>query len=321
MARKKIALIGGGQIGGVLAQLIALKQLGDVVLFDVVEGLPQGKSLDIVEASRVDGFDISLKGTNDYKDIEGADLVIVTAGLPRKPGMSRDDLLVTNAKIMNTVAENVKMYASNSIVIVVSNPLDAMVTLFKKVSGFPTNRVMGQAGVLDSSRFSTFIAWELGVSVKDVNAMVLGGHGDTMVPIVRYANVNGIPVMELLERKYNDKAKAQEVMAAMVKRTKMAGGEVVELLKTGSAFYSPASSSIAMAEAIIYDEKRILPTCAFLNGQFGVEGYYVGVPAVLGANGIERVVEFALDSEEKAALDNSVNAVKSLIADMERLGF
>lgn len=321
MARKKIALIGGGQIGGVLVQLIAQKQLGDVVLFDIVEDLPQGKTLDIVEASRVDLFDVNLRGTNDYKDIEGSDLVIITAGLPRKPGMSRDDLLVTNAKIMKTVAENVKQYAPNAIVIVISNPLDAMVTLFQKITGFPTNRVIGQAGVLDSSRFATFIAWELGVSVKDVNAMVLGGHGDTMVPIVRYANVNGIPVMELLERKYNDKNKAKEVMDAMVNRTKMAGGEVIKLLKTGSAFYSPASSAVAMSEAILYDEKRILPTCAFLNGEFGVKGYYVGVPAVLGANGAERIIEFKLDAEEQAALDNSVKAVKGLVEDMTRLGF
>jgi malate dehydrogenase len=321
MARKKIALIGGGQIGGVLTQLISLRQLADVVLFDIIEGLPQGKSLDIAEASRVDGFDVHVKGTNNYQDIEGSDIVIITAGLPRKPGMSRDDLLTVNAKIMKTVAENVKLYAPNSIVIVISNPLDAMVTLFQKDTGFPHNRVLGQAGILDSSRFSTFIAWELGISVKDVNAMVLGGHGDTMVPIVRYANVNGIPVIELLERKYNDTAKAKEVMAAMVKRTKMAGGEVVELLKTGSAFYSPASSALAMIEAIIRDEKRILPTCAYLDGEFGVKGYYVGVPAVLGANGVERIIEFSLDAEEQAALDNSVNAVKGLIADMERLGF
>lgn len=321
MARKKIALIGGGQIGGVLVQLIAQKQLGDVVLFDIVEDLPQGKTLDIVEASRVDLFDVNLRGTNNYKDIEGSDLVIITAGLPRKPGMSRDDLLVTNANIMKTVAENVKQYAPNAIVIVISNPLDAMVTLFQKISGFPTERVIGQAGVLDSSRFATFIAWELGVSVKDVNAMVLGGHGDTMVPIVRYANVNGLPVMELLERKYNDKAKAKEVMAAMVNRTKMAGGEVVKLLKTGSAFYSPASSAIAMTEAILYDEKRVLPTCAFLKGEFGVKGFYVGVPAVLGANGIERIIEFKLDAEEQAALDNSVSAVKELVEAMTKLGF
>ena len=219
MGRKKISLIGGGQIGGVLAQLIAQKELGDVVLFDIVPELPHGKILDIAEASNVDLFDIKMSGSNDYKDIVNSDLVIVTAGLPRKPGMSRDDLLVTNAKIIKTVAENVKLYAPDSIVIIISNPLDAMVTLFQKVSGFPHNRVLGQAGVLDSSRFATFIAWELGVSVKDVNALVLGGHGDTMVPLVRYANVNGLPVMELLERKYNNKEKAESVMEEMVNRT------------------------------------------------------------------------------------------------------
>jgi malate dehydrogenase len=320
MGRKKIAVIGGGQIGGVLAQLVALRQLGDVVLYDIVEDMPQGKTLDIAEAARVDGFDGSVKGTNSYKDIAGSDLVIITAGLPRKPGMSRDDLLVTNAKIMRQVAEGVRDNAPNAIVIIISNPLDAMVTLFKKVSGFPAKRVMGQAGVLDSSRFATFLAWELGVSVKDINAMVLGGHGDTMVPLVRYANVNGLPAMEMLERKYNDKNKAAEVMKAIVERTKMAGGEVVKLLKTGSAFYSPASSAITMAESIIYDEKRLLPVCALLEGEFGINGYYVGVPAVLGAEGVEKVVELTLDDQEKALLDNSVNAVKSLVADMDRLG-
>jgi malate dehydrogenase len=321
MSRKKIALIGGGQIGGVLAQLIALRQLGDVVLFDIVEDMPQGKILDIAEAARVDGFDIHMQGTNDYKSIKDSDVVIITAGLPRKPGMSRDDLLTTNAKIMKSVAENVKNNAPNAIVIIISNPLDAMVTLFKKVSGFSENRVMGQAGVLDSSRFATFIAWELGVSVKDVNAMVLGGHGDTMVPLTRYANVNGLPVLELLERKYKNASKANEVMNAMVERTKMAGGEVVKLLKTGSAFYSPASSAVAMAESILRDEKRVLPVCAYLKGEFGVEGYYVGVPAILGANGVEKVLEVSLIEEEQKALDHSVNAVKTLVEDMERLGF
>ena len=321
MARKKIALIGGGQIGGVLAQLIAKRQLGDVVMFDVVEDLPQGKTLDIAEASRVDGFDVSVTGTNNYADIKGSDLVIVTAGLPRKPGMSRDDLLSTNAKIMKSVAEGVKEFAPNSVVIIISNPLDAMVTLFKNVSGFPANRVMGQAGVLDSSRFATFIAWELGVSVKDVNAMVLGGHGDTMVPIVRHANVNGINVMEQLERKYKDKAKAKEVMDAMVQRTKMAGGEVVKLLKTGSAFYSPASSATAMAQSILLDEKRVLPTCAYLQGEFGVNGFYVGVPAVLGENGVEKILEFELSPDEKTAFQNSVDSVKKLIDDLKRLGY
>lgn len=320
MGRKKIALIGGGQIGGVLAQLVAMKRLGDVVMYDIVEDMPQGKILDIGEAARIDGFDANIKGTNDYKDIENSDLIIITAGLPRKPGMSRDDLLTTNAKIMNTVAENVKKYAPNAIVIIISNPLDAMVTLFKKVTGFDHHRVLGQAGVLDSSRFSTFISWELGVSVKDINTMVLGGHGDTMVPIVRYANVNGIPVMELLEKKYNDKAKAKEVMDAIVQRTKMAGGEVVKLLKTGSAFYSPAAAAVTMAEAILRDEKRVLPVCAYLEGEFGVKGYYVGVPAVLGANGVEKVVEFTLDEQEQGLLDNSVKAVTNLVADMDRLG-
>jgi malate dehydrogenase len=321
MGRKKIALIGGGQIGGVLASLIAQKQLGDVVMFDIVEDLPQGKSLDIAEASRVDGFDVNVTGTNNYKDISGADLVIITAGLPRKPGMSRDDLLTTNAKIMKSVADNVKEHAPNSIAIIISNPLDAMVTLFQKVTGFPHNRVIGQAGVLDSSRFATFIAWELGVSVKDVNAMVLGGHGDTMVPLIRYSNVNGIPAMEMLERKYKDTNKANEVMKAMVERTKMAGGEVVKLLKTGSAFYSPAASAVSMAQSILLDEKRLLPVCAYLNGEYNVKGYYVGVPAILGSDGIVRVVELSLNAEEQAALDNSVKAVKNLIEDMKRLGF
>ncbi len=321
MSRKKIALIGGGQIGGVLAQLIAQRQLGDVVMFDIVEDLPQGKTLDIAEASRIDGYDAKVEGTNEYKDIAGSDLVIITAGLPRKPGMSRDDLLTTNSKIMKSVAEAVKANAPDAVVIIISNPLDAMVTLFKKVTGFPHHRVLGQAGILDSSRFSSFIAWELGVSVKDINTMVLGGHGDTMVPIIRYANVNGIPVMELLERKYGDAAKAKEVMDAMVTRTKKAGGEVVALLKTGSAFYSPAAAAVTMAEAIIYDEKRLLPVSAYLQGEFGIDGYYVGVPAVLGASGVEKVVEFALDEEEQSALDNSINAVKTLVGDMERLGF
>lgn len=313
MARKKIALIGGGQIGGVLAQLCALRELGDVVLFDIVEGLPQGKCLDIAEASPVDGFDVCLKGTNSYEDIAGADVVIVTAGLPRKPGMSRDDLIEVNSKIMTSVAEGIKQYAPNSFVIVISNPLDAMVTLCQKITGFPYNRVIGQAGVLDSARFATFIAWELGVSVKDVTAMTLGGHGDDMVPLVRYASVNGIPVMELLERKYGSKEKAKEVMDAMVNRTRLAGGEVVALLKTGSAFYSPASSAIAMAESILKDQKRVLPTCAYLQGEFGVNGYYVGVPCVLGEKGIERIIEFSLDAEEQAMMDKSVAAVKNLV--------
>jgi malate dehydrogenase len=317
MARKKIALIGGGQIGGVLAQLCALRELGDVVMFDIVEGLPQGKMLDISEVGSVDRFDACLKGTNSYEDIKGADVVIVTAGLPRKPGMSRDDLIEVNSKIMTSVAEGIRDNAPNAFVIVISNPLDAMVTLCQRITGFPYNRVIGQAGVLDSARFITFIAWELGVSVKDVNAMTLGGHGDDMVPLVRYASVNGIPVMELLERKYKDKAKAKEVMEAMVKRTRGAGGEVVALLKTGSAFYSPASSAIAMAESILKDQKRVLPTCCFLQGEFGVNGFYVGVPAVLGADGVEQILEFSLNEEEQAMLDKSVAAVKDLVSTLK----
>jgi malate dehydrogenase len=317
MARPKIALIGGGQIGGVLAQLCALRELGDVVLFDIVEGLPQGKCLDIAEAAPVDGFDVNLKGTNDYADIAGASVVIVTAGLPRKPGMSRDDLIEVNSKIMTSVAEGIKKHAPNSFVIVISNPLDAMVTLCQKITGFPYNRVIGQAGVLDSARFKAFIAWELGVSVKDVNAMTLGGHGDDMVPLVRYASVQGIPVMEILEQKYGSAAKAKEVMEAMVKRTRGAGGEVVALLKTGSAFYSPASSAIAMAESIIKDQKRVLPTCVYLNGEFGVKGYYVGVPCVLGEKGVEKIITFKLDAEEQAMMDKSVAAVKGLVDSMK----
>ncbi|MBN2706011.1 MAG: malate dehydrogenase [Deltaproteobacteria bacterium] len=317
MKRAKIALIGGGQIGGVLAQLCAQRELGDVVLFDIVEGLPQGKMLDLAEVARIDQFDVELRGTNSYSDIAGADVVIVTAGLPRKPGMSRDDLLGINAKIMKQVAEGIRDYAPEAFVIIISNPLDAMVTLCQKITGFPSNRVIGQAGVLDSNRFCSFIAWELGVSVRDVNAMVLGGHGDTMVPIVRYANVNGVPVMEQLVRKYNgDQDKARAVMAAMVERTKMAGGEVVKLLGNGSAFYSPASSAIAMAEAFLRDQRRVLPVCALLRGEFGVENYYVGVPCVLGARGVERIVEFELNQEEREMFDNSVAAVKKLIDEL-----
>lgn len=317
--RPKIALIGGGQIGGVMAQLIAKRELGDVVMLDIVENLPQGKTLDISEASKTDHFDVSVTGTNDYKDIEGAGVVIVTSGVPRKPGMSRDDLLGINSGIIKSVGENIKKYAPDAYVIVISNPLDAMVTLMRQVTGFPANRVLGQAGVLDSSRFASFIAWELGVSVKDVSALVLGGHGDTMVPLVRYANVAGIPALELFERKYKSAEKAKEVMTKIVDRTAKAGGEVVALLKTGSAFYSPAASAIEMAEAIIKDQKRVLAVCAYLDGEYGVDGYYVGVPAVLGGKGVERIVELTLNDEEQALFDNSVNAVKTLIDDMKKL--
>jgi malate dehydrogenase len=316
MARKKIALIGGGQIGGVLAQLAAMRELGDVVLFDIVEGLPQGKTLDIAEAAPVDGFDVSVKGTNSYEDIKGSDVVIVTAGLPRKPGMSRDDLIATNSKIMTAVAEGIKANAPNAFVIVISNPLDAMVTLCQRITGFPHHRVVGQAGVLDSARFAAFIAWELGVSVRDVTAVTLGGHGDDMVPLVRYTSVCGVPVMELLEQKYGA-AKAAEVMAAMVKRTRGAGGEVVALLKTGSAFYSPASSAIAMAESFLKDSKRVLPTCVYLNGEFGVTGLYVGVPVVIGAGGAEKILQLKLNAEEQAMMDKSVAAVRDLVATLK----
>ena len=316
MARKKIALIGGGQIGGVLAQLCPLRELGDVVLFDIVEGLPQGKMLDIAEAAPVDGYDVKLSGTNSYADIAGADVCIVTAGLPRKPGMSRDDLISVNSKIMTSVAEGIKQYAPGAFVIVISNPLDAMVTLCQRITGFPHARVVGQAGVLDSARFVAFIAWELGVSVKDVSAVTLGGHGDDMVPLVRYTSVCGVPVTELLEQKYGA-AKGKEVMDAMVKRTRGAGGEVVALLKTGSAFYSPASSAISMAESFLKDSKRVLPTCVYLNGEFGVKGLYVGVPVVIGAGGAEKILELKLNAEEQAMMDKSVKAVADLVATLK----
>ncbi len=314
MAKPKIALIGGGQIGAAIAQLAAHRELGHIVLYDIAEGMPQGKALDIAEAAPIDGFDVRLEGANDISLIDGADIAVVTAGIPRKPGMSREDLIDVNARIMTSVAEGLKKHAPNAIVIVLSNPLDAMVTLCQRITGFPPNRVMGMAGVLDSARFASFIAWELGVSVRDINAMVLGGHGDAMVPIVRFANVNGIPAMELLERKYGgDKAKAREVMDAMVERTQNAGGEVVELLKNGSAFNSPASSAVSMVEAVLHDQKRLLPACALLNGEFGVTGYYVGVPCILGASGIEKVVEFELTPEEKTMFEHSVEEVKKLV--------
>ncbi|GAB7140458.1 malate dehydrogenase [Deferribacterales bacterium RsTz2092] len=316
----KVVLIGGGQIGGVLAQLCAIERIGEVVLYDIKEGMPQGKALDIAEASRVDGSDVRISGTNDPICLVGADIVVVTSGMPRKDGMSRDDLLTVNAKIISEVAENIKQYAPNSIVIVISNPLDAMVTLMQRVTGFPANRVIGQAGVLDSSRFATFIAWELGVSAKDINAPVLGGHGDTMVPLVRYANVAGIPVMEQLLRKYGSAEKAKDVMDKIVQRVRDAGSEVVKLLKTGSAFYSPATSAMSMIKAIVRDSKRVLSVCAKLNGEFGVKDYYIGVLAKLGRQGAEQVVEFDLTKEEKAMFDKSVEAVKTLVGDMDRLG-
>lgn len=316
MARKKIALIGGGQIGGVFGQLAAERELGDVVLFDIAEGLPQGKALDIMEASPVAGHDINVLGTNNFEDIRDAELVIVTAGLARKPGMSRDDLITTNSRIMRSVASAIRDYAPDAFVIVISNPLDVMVTLCHKITGFPKNRIMGMAGVLDSARFATFIAMELGVSVKDVHALVLGGHGDDMVPLTRFANVAGIPVSYLLEKKYGTSG-AREVMSELVKRTRYAGGEIVGLLKTGSAFYSPANSALVMAEAILKDQKRVLPVCALLEGEYGVEGYFVGVPCLLGANGVERIIELDLDPEERQMFDESVSHVKSLVDNLQ----
>jgi len=308
MARPKIGLIGAGNIGGVLAEQIAYRELGDVVLFDVVEGMPQGKALDIAEGAPLFGADAKLAGVNSYEGIAGSDLVIITAGLARKPGMSRDDLLKTNLSIMKQVAEGVKTHAPKATVIVVSNPLDAMVYTFKQVSGFPKERVVGMAGVLDSARFRAFVAWELGVSVQDVTAMVLGGHGDTMVPLVRYCTVAGIPITKLLP---------QAKIDAIVERTKNAGGEVVALLKTGSAFVSPAASAIEMAESILKDKKRVLACACLCEGEYGVKGLYLGVPCVLGAGGVERILELELDADERKLFDASVEHVRKLVAEIQ----
>jgi malate dehydrogenase len=306
--RSKIALIGGGNIGGVLAQQIAYRELADVVLFDVVEGLPQGKALDLAEGAPLAGADAQIRGSGDYADIAGADLVIITAGLARKPGMSRDDLLKTNLSIMKSVAEGVKANAPEAYAIVVSNPLDAMVYAFKEVSGFPKQRVVGMAGVLDSARFRAFVAWELGVSVEDVTALVLGGHGDSMVPLTRYCTVAGIPVTQLL---------AADRLEAIVERTKGAGGEVVGLLKTGSAFVSPALSAIERAESILKDKKRVLACACYLEGEYGVNGYSIGVPCVLGAGGVERILEVEMTADERKLFDASVEHVRSLVAEIQ----
>jgi len=307
-ARKKIALVGAGMIGGTLAHLCELKNLGDVVLFDIAEGMPQGKALDISQSSAVDGCDVNLKGTNDYADIKGADVVIVTAGVPRKPGMSRDDLVNINTGIIKTVGENIKKYAPNAFVIVITNPLDAMVYVMQKVSGLPANKVVGMAGVLDSSRFAYFLSEALNVSIADINAFVLGGHGDTMVPIVDYTTVSGIPLPDFVKMGWI----SQEELDEIVQRTRDGGAEIVNLLKTGSAFYAPAASAIRMAEAYLYDKKRILPVAAYLNGEYGVRDLYVGVPAVIGAGGTEKIVEINLKPEQKAMFDKSVAAVKGL---------
>ncbi|MCP8884056.1 malate dehydrogenase [Devosia sp. XJ19-1] len=309
MARKKIALIGAGQIGGTLALLTAQKELGDVVLFDVVDGVGPGKALDIAQSAVTQSFDVKMKGTSEYKDIEGADVVIVTAGVPRKPGMSRDDLLEINLKVMEQVGAGISKYAPNALVICITNPLDAMVWALQKFSGLPANKVIGMAGVLDSSRFCHFIADELGVSIEDVNAFVLGGHGDTMVPLPRYSTVAGIPLTDIVKMGWMSKEKLDEI----IQRTRDGGAEIVGLLKTGSAFYAPAASAIAMAESYLKDKKRVLPSAVQLNGEYGVKGTYVGVPVVIGAGGAEKVVEIALNSAEQKAFDKSVGAVEGLI--------
>jgi len=309
MARKKIALIGAGMIGGTLAHLAAMRELGDIVLFDIAEGIPEGKALDISQAGPVDDFDAKLKGSSDYADIAGADVCIVTAGIARKPGMSRDDLLGINLKVMKAVGEGIRQHAPNSFVICITNPLDAMVWALREFSQLPHNMVVGMAGVLDSARFRHFLAEEFGVSVEDVTAFVLGGHGDTMVPVVGYSTVAGIPIPDLIKMGWS----TQERIDAIVKRTRGGGGEIVALLKTGSAFYAPATSAIAMAESFLKDKKRVLPCAAHLTGQYGVDNLYVGVPCVLGAGGVEKIVEIALDDAARENFSVSVDAVKELL--------
>src|SRR6516164_1298741 len=310
MARSKIALIGAGMIGGTLAHLVGLKQLGDIVLFDIIEGVPGGKGLDIAQAGAVEGFDAKFKPTNAYGDIEGADVVIITAGVPRKPGMSRDDLLGTNIKVMDQAGAGIKKYAPNAFVIVVTNPLDAMVWALQRACGLPRHKVVGMAGILDTGRFRAFLAEEMKVSVEDVTALVLGGHGDDMVPIARYSTVAGIPLPDLIKMGWLQ----QERLDAIIDRTRKGGGEIVNLLKTGSAFYAPASSAIAMAESYIRDKRRVLPCAAYLNGEYGVKGMYVGVPVVIGGNGIDRIVEIDLNAAERAMFQKSVESVKGLIS-------
>ncbi len=309
MARKKIALIGAGNIGGTLAHLAAQKELGDIVLFDIVDGVPQGKALDLSQCAPVEGFDAKLTGTSNYADIAGADVIIVTAGVPRKPGMSRDDLLGINLRVMKAVGEGIKDNAPNAFVICITNPLDAMVWALREFSGLPHHMVVGMAGVLDSARFSTFLAEEFGVSVRDVTSFVLGGHGDTMVPVAEYSTVKGIPVPDLIKMGKS----TQERIDAIIKRTANGGGEIVALLGTGSAFYAPAASAIAMAESFLSDQKRVLPCAAHLTGQYGIDNLYVGVPVVIGAGGVEQVIEIALDDTAKAGLQVSIDAVKELL--------
>ena len=315
MERNKIALIGAGQIGGTLAHLIGLKELGDVVLFDIAEGIPQGKSLDIAQSSPVDGFDAAFVGTNSYEAIDGADVCIVTAGVPRKPGMSRDDLLGINLKVMEQVGAGLKKYAPHAFVICITNPLDAMVWALQRTCGLPKQMVVGMAGVLDSSRLRYFLADEFNVSVEDVSAFVLGGHGDTMVPMVRYSTVAGIPLPDLVKMGWTTRARVDEIMT----RTRNGGAEIVNLLKTGSAFYAPASSAIAMAESYLRDKKRVLPCAAWLNGEYGVKGLYVGVPVVIGAKGVERIVELELSGAERSEFDKSVASVKGLVEACQKI--
>ncbi len=310
MARKKIALIGSGMIGGTLAHLAAIKELGDIVLFDIAEGTPQGKALDIAQSGPVEGFDANLKGANSYEDIAGADVCIVTAGIPRKPGMSRDDLLKTNLGVMKAVGEGIAQHAPDAFVICITNPLDAMVWALREFSGLPHQKVVGMAGMLDSARFRHFLAEEFNVSVEDVTAFVLGGHGDTMVPVIEYSTVAGIPVPDLIKMGWS----TQERIDAIVARTRSGGGEIVALLKTGSAFYAPATSAIAMAESYLKDKKRLLPCAAHLTGQYGVDDMYVGVPIVIGKDGVERIVEIELNGDAKQNFDVSVDAVKELVA-------
>ena len=316
MSRNKIALVGAGNIGGTLALLAGLKELGDVVLFDIVDGIPQGKALDIAEASPVEGFDASVTGSNDYSEISGADVVIVTAGIARKPGMSRDDLIGTNTKVMHSVGKGIKENCPNAFVICITNPLDVMVGILQKACGLPTNKVVGMAGVLDSARFRYFLAEEFKVSVEDVTAFVLGGHGDTMVPLERYSTVAGIPVPDLIKMGWSTKEKLAEI----VQRTRDGGAEIVKLLKTGSAFYAPASSAIEMAEAYLRDKKRVLPCAAYCDGQYGLDGLYVGVPVVLGSDGVERIVEIEMNGPERAMFDHSVQAVSELNEAASKLG-
>jgi malate dehydrogenase len=315
MARKKIALVGAGQIGGTLALLAGLKELGDIVLFDIQEGVPDGKALDIAEASPVEGFDAAITGGSDYSVIEGADVIIVTAGVPRKPGMSRDDLIGINTGVMKTVGENIKKYAPNAFVIVITNPLDVMVWVLQQASGLPTNKVVGMAGVLDSARFRYFLAEEFKVSVEDITAFVLGGHGDTMVPLTRYSTVAGIPLPDLVKMGWT----TQEKLDAIVQRTRDGGAEIVKLLKTGSAFYAPAASAIAMADSYLKDKKRLLPCAAHLTGQYGIDDLYVGVPVIIGEGGVEKIVEIEMNADEKAMFDHSVNAVKVLVDVVKKL--